>query len=300
VRKKYIIQVRSKQYTLGERTWIMGVVNITPDSFSDGGLFLDHNKAVEQGLRLVQEGADIIDIGGESSRPGSDPVSQQEELDRVLPVIKELKQKTDILISIDTMKAKVAESALDAGADIINDISALRADPDMGLLAAERNTPVIMMHMLGTPKTMQVNPNYENVLHEIHAFFEERIDSAVSQEVKRSNLILDPGIGFGKRLQDNLILIKKLSFFADLELPLLIGPSRKSFIGAILNLPANQRLEGTLASTAAGILSGAHIVRVHDVEAVRKAVLVTDAILNSSIEKGDLQKRGNKGTTYVH
>jgi dihydropteroate synthase len=278
----------------------MGVVNITPDSFSDGGLFLDHNKAVEQGLRLVQEGADIIDIGGESSRPGSDPVSQQEELDRVLPVIKELKQKTDILISIDTMKAKVAESALDAGADIINDISALRADPDMGLLAAERNTPVIMMHMLGTPKTMQVNPNYENVLHEIHAFFEERIDSAVSQEVKRSNLILDPGIGFGKRLQDNLILIKKLSFFADLELPLLIGPSRKSFIGAILNLPANQRLEGTLASTAAGILSGAHIVRVHDVEAVRKAVLVTDAILNSSIEKGDLQKRGNKGTTYVH
>ncbi|MBN2245446.1 MAG: dihydropteroate synthase [Candidatus Aminicenantes bacterium] len=278
----------------------MGVVNITPDSFSDGGLFLDHDKAVKQGLRLQQQGADIIDIGGESTRPGSNPISHKEELDRVLPVIKELKQKTDILISIDTMKAKVAESALDAGADMINDISALRADPDMGFLAAERNTPAIMMHMLGTPKTMQENPSYDNVLHEIHAFFEERIDAAVSQGVKRSKLILDPGIGFGKRLQDNLILIKKLSFFADLDLPLLIGPSRKSFIGAILDLPATQRLEGTLASTTAGILSGAHIVRVHDVEAVRRAVLVTDAILNSSIKKGDIQKRGNKGTTYVH
>ena len=285
---------------MGDRTWIMGVVNITPDSFSDGGLFLDRKKAVEHGLRLKQQGADIIDIGGESSRPGSDPISYQEELDRVLPVIKELKQKTDILISIDTMKAKVAEGALDAGADIINDISALRADPDMGSLAAERKTPVILMHMLGKPKTMQDNPIYDNVLSEIHSFFKDRIDSAISQGIKKSKLILDPGIGFGKRLQDNLILIKKLSFFDDLNLPLLIGPSRKSFIGAILDLPAAQRLEGTLASTVAGILNGAHIVRVHDVEAVRRAALVTDAILDSSIEKRDLQNKGNKGTTYVH
>jgi len=300
VRKKYIIQARSKQYILGERTWIMGVLNITPDSFSDGGLFLDTNKAVAHGLRLAEEGADIIDIGGESSRPGSDPISLTEELDRVIPVITELKQKTDVLISIDTMKAGVAEGALDAGADIINDISALRVDPDMALLAAERRAPVILMHMLGTPKTMQDNPAYDNVLSQIHTFFEERIDYAVTQGIKKSKLILDPGIGFGKRLQDNLVLLKELSFFADLNLPLLIGPSRKSFIGAILDLPVTQRLEGTLASTTAAILNGAHIVRVHDVAAVRKAVLVTDAILAASIESDDHQKKGKKGTTYVH
>lgn len=300
MRKKYIIQVRSKQYTLGERTWIMGVLNITPDSFSDGGLFLDHKKAVEHGLKLAKEGADIIDIGGESSRPGSDPISLTEELDRVIPVITELKQKTDVLISIDTMKAGVAENALDAGADIINDISALRVDPDLAYLAAERKTPVILMHMLGTPKTMQDNPAYDNVLTQIHTFFEERIDYAVTRGIKKSKLFLDPGIGFGKRLQDNLVLLKELSFFEDLNLPLLIGPSRKSFIGAILDLPVTQRLEGTLASTTAAILNGAHIVRVHDVAAVRKAVLVTDAILASSIEGGDHQKRRKKGTTYVH
>ena len=300
MRKKYIIQVRSKQYTLGERTWIMGVLNITPDSFSDGGLFLDHKKAVEHGLKLAKEGADIIDIGGESSRPGSDPISLTEELDRVIPVITELKQKTDVLISIDTMKAGVAENALDAGADIINDISALRVDPDLAYLAAERKTPVILMHMLGTPKTMQDNPAYDNVLTQIHTFFEERIDYAVTQGIKKSKLFLDPGIGFGKRLQDNLVLLKELSFFIDLNLPLLIGPSRKSFIGAILDLPVTQRLEGTLASTTAAILNGAHIVRVHDVAAVRKAVLVTDAILASSIEGEDHQKRRKKGTTYVH
>lgn len=300
MRKKYIIQVRSKQYTLGERTWIMGVLNITPDSFSDGGLFLDHKKAVEHGLKLTKEGADIIDIGGESSRPGSDPISLTEELDRVIPVITELKQKTDVLISIDTMKAGVAENALDAGADIINDISALRVDPDLAYLAAERKTPVILMHMLGTPKTMQDNPAYDNVLTQIHTFFEERIDYAVTQGIKKSKLFLDPGIGFGKRLQDNLVLLKELSFFIDLNLPLLIGPSRKSFIGAILDLPVTQRLEGTLASTTAAILNGAHIVRVHDVAAVRKAVLVTDAILASSIEGEDHQKRRKKGTTYVH
>ena len=300
MRKKYIIQARSKQYILGERTWIMGVLNITPDSFSDGGLFLDTDKAVAHGLRLAEEGADIIDIGGESSRPGSDPISLTEELDRVIPVITELKQKTDVLISIDTMKAGVAEGALDAGAGIINDISALRVDPDMALLAAERRAPVILMHMLGTPKTMQDNPAYDNVLSQIHTFFEERIDYAVTQGIKKSKLILDPGIGFGKRLQDNLVLLKELSFFADLNLPLLIGPSRKSFIGAILDLPVTQRLEGTLASTTAAILNGAHIVRVHDVAAVRKAVLVTDAILAASIESDDHQKKGKKGTTYVH
>lgn len=300
MRKKYIIQVKSKQYILGERTWIMGVLNITPDSFSDGGIFLDPKKAIAHGLRLAEEGADIIDIGGESSRPGSDPISHTEELNRVIPVITELKQKTDALISIDTMKARVAESALDAGADIINDISALRVDPDMALLAAERTAPVILMHMLGTPKTMQDNPVYDNVLTQIHTFFEERIDYAIAQGIKKSKLLLDPGIGFGKRLQDNLILLKELSFFEDLNLPLLIGASRKSFIGAILDLPVTKRLEGTLASTTAAILSGAHIVRVHDVAAVRKAVLVTDAILASSIEGGDHQKKGKKGTTYVH
>ena len=279
----------------------MGVLNITPDSFSDGGLYLNPKKAVEHGLRLTKEGADIIDIGGESSRPGSDPISLTEELNRVIPVISELKQKTDALISIDTMKARVAERALDAGADIINDISALRADPDMALIAEERKAPVIMMHMLGTtPKTMQDNPCYDNVLTQIHAFFEERIDYAVTQGIKKSKLLLDPGIGFGKRLEDNLVLLKELSFFEDLNLPLLIGASRKSFIGAILELPVTQRLEGTLASTTAAILNGAHIVRVHDVAAVRKAALVTDAILASSIEGGDHQKKGKKGTTYVH
>lgn len=256
----------------------MGVVNVTPDSFSDGGRFFDTGSAVRQGLDLISQGADIIDIGGESSRPGSDPVSIEEEKNRVLPVIRALRSQTDILISIDTTKSTVAEAALDEGADIINDISALRFDPDMASLAAHRAAPIILMHMKGTPKTMQSDPYYEDVIRDILEFFEERLAYAVSEGLDRERLIIDPGIGFGKRHEDNLVLINHLDAFRVLQQPVLMGVSRKSFIGGILNVPADERLEGTIAASLISVIKGAHILRVHDVRAVRKAVRVAESI----------------------
>lgn len=297
--KEYILQVNGKEFTLGPKTWIMGVLNVTPDSFSDGGKYLDKDKALEQGLRLVEEGSDIIDIGGESTRPGSESIPAQEEIRRVIPVVKALKEKTGALISVDTTKSGVAQAALDAGADIINDISSLRFDPRMAPLAAERDVPVILMHMKGLPKTMQVDPYYEDVLLEVKSFLQERLEAAQAAGIKRERIIIDPGIGFGKRLEDNLALINKLHILGELDRPILIGTSRKSFIGSILDLPPQERLEGTIASSILSMAHGAHILRVHDVAAMKRAVLVAEAIMNETRSLGSLSQKEERKSRYA-
>lgn len=258
----------------------MGIVNITPDSFSDPGEYLDKNKAVARGMKLVEQGADILDLGGESTRPGAEPVSPSEESKRIIPVIKELRKNTDVLISVDTTKADVAEEALAAGADIINDISAFRFDDRMPLLASDSGAPVVLMHMKGVPKTMQSNPYYEDLYQEIRCFLEERIATATAYGIKKEKIIVDPGIGFGKNLAHNLAIINNLDFLEDLGRPILVGISRKSFIGKILNLPPHERAEGTIASAVLSVLRGAHILRVHEVEQVRRAIAVAEAIVN--------------------
>jgi len=258
----------------------MGILNVTPDSFSDGNLYFDRDKAVNHGLDLIKEGACIIDVGAESSRPGSNPIPVQEELARILPVISELRDNTDTLLSVDTTKAEVARRALDAGADIINDISSFKFDPDMLPLAAEREVPVILMHLKGNPKTMQNNPSYDNLLEEVKSFFQERIDTAVSSGIKKEKIIIDPGIGFGKNFKDNLNLIRNLRYFENLGRPILVGHSRKSFIGKIMDQPPQDRLEGSLSAAVLSVSHGAHLLRVHDVAATKKAILVADAILN--------------------
>jgi dihydropteroate synthase len=280
VRNKPVFEINGKQHTLGQKTWFMGVINVTPDSFSDPGKYLDKDRAVEKGLELEKQGADILDIGGESSRPGSEPVSEKEELKRVIPVIKELRKRTKILISVDTTKANVAEEALAAGADIINDISAFRFDDRMPLLVSETGAPVILMHMKGVPKTMQANPYYEDLYQEIQCFLEERIASATAYGIKREKIIIDPGIGFGKNLKHNLAIINNLHFLECIDRPILLGISRKSFIGKILNLPPQERFAGTIASAVLSIIKGAHILRIHDVENVKRAITVAEAILN--------------------
>jgi dihydropteroate synthase len=282
LRKKVHLQVNGQDHLLGRRTWIMGILNVTPDSFSDGNLFYSRESAIAQGLRLSAEGADIIDIGGESSRPGSDPIPAGEELRRVIPIVSELREKTETLLSIDTTKAEVAQKALEAGADIINDISAFRSDPEMLPLACEKNVPAIFMHMRGVPKSMQDNPVYDNFWEEIKAFFSERIATALDSGMEREKIILDPGIGFGKNFENNLSLIRDLKLLDIFDRPILAGLSRKSFIGRILNDPPQDRIEGSLAGAVLSVNNGAHILRVHDVAATRKAVLVTEAILNGN------------------
>ncbi len=264
-----------------KRPYIMGILNVTPDSFSDGGHFLNVDSAVEHAKMMAAEGADIIDIGGESSRPGSEPVPLEVEVERVMPVIKALSKKINLPISIDTYKAKVAREALKAGACIINDISGLRFDPLMARVAAEADCHVIIMHMKGTPRDMQKRPVYKNVVKEITAFFKERISFAVKNGIKRNKIIIDPGIGFGKTVRHNLEIIKRLSEFKNLGVPILIGPSRKSFIGKILNATVDKRLEGTVAAVAISIANGANIVRVHDVKTMADVAKVADAILKS-------------------
>jgi dihydropteroate synthase len=282
VRNRFILHIKGKPYTLGPKAWIMGVINVTPDSFSDPGTYFEKDNAISRGLELVAEGADILDIGGESTRPGSDSVPVEEELRRVIPVIRGLRDKTDVLISVDTTKSDVAEAALDEGADILNDISSFRFDDRMPLLVSEAGVPIILMHMKGVPKTMQNNPFYENLYQEIHCFLKERISTAVAYGIKKENIIIDPGIGFGKNLEHNLAVIKNLKFLEDLDQPIMVGVSRKSFIGKILNLPPQERVEGSIASAILSILNGAHILRVHDVQAVKRAVTVAEAIMNES------------------
>jgi dihydropteroate synthase len=271
---------------LGRRTCIMGVVNVTPDSFSDGGKFFVRDAAVAQGQKLAADGADILDIGGESTRPFSDPVSADEEIERVIPVIEKLADQVTIPISIDTMKAEVARRAIDAGASMINDVSALRFDPAMGEVARQFETPVVLMHMLGSPKTMQDSPTYDNLIADISDFLKDAIERAQKQGISKSKLIIDPGIGFGKTVSHNLFLIRHLYAFAALEVPILIGPSRKAFIRNLLkdgqtnDIPPDLPIveTGTQAAVAAAVLCGAHIVRVHDAFNTRATIRILDAI----------------------
>lgn len=264
-----------------DRTLIMGVLNVTPDSFSDGGEFLSPLPAIEHAYKMIEEGADIIDIGGESSRPGSDPVSIDEEINRILPIIEELIDNISVPLSIDTYKSKVAKKALKLGVEIVNDISGLRSDPEMGKIISEYKAYVIIMHMKGTPKNMQDDPKYDNLLGEIIEFFNRQIQFAVNSGIQKTRIILDPGIGFGKRIADNFVLLNSLKMLADLGYPLLVGPSRKSFIGLTLKLPLNQRVEGTSAAVTASILNGAKIVRVHDVKEMKRVVTIADLILRN-------------------
>jgi dihydropteroate synthase len=256
----------------------MGILNVTPDSFSDGGLFLKTDEAIRRADVMAEEGADLIDIGGESSRPGADPVPVEEEIRRVVPVIECLAKRLTIPISIDTVKADVARQALGAGARIVNDISALRFDPKMAPLVAREDVPVVLMHMQGTPKTMQAHPVYADVIREIRDFFEARIQSAERSGISRDRIVLDPGIGFGKTAEHNLEILSRLAEFGAIGRPLLIGPSRKSFIGQALGLPVEERLEGTAAAVAVGVLNGASIIRVHDVRSMSRVVRMVEAV----------------------
>ena len=259
---------------------IMGVVNVTPDSFSDGGRYLDADDALAQGLALVREGAAIVDIGGESTRPGSDPVPVEEELRRVLPVVEALAERVGVPISVDTMKAEVARRALGAGAALINDVSALRADPAMVEVVAELGAPVCLMHMQGAPKTMQEDPHYDDVVDDVLQFLEERMAFALARGVAEDQLLLDPGIGFGKTVEHNLTLLRHLDRFVALGRPVVLGTSRKRFLGAILGSEPGDRVIGTVATTVIGLLAGAHVFRVHDVkpnfEALRVALAVVE------------------------
>ena len=262
------------------------MVNVTPDSFSDGGKFLTTEAAVAQARKLAADGADILDIGGESTRPFSDPVSVDEEIERVIPVIEQLASKISIPISIDTMKAEVARRAINAGASIINDISALRFDPGLGAVAADCGAPVVLMHMLGSPKTMQLSPSYTDLIGEISDFLRDAMKRAERHGIARSNIIIDPGIGFGKTVSHNLLLIRQLQSFAALDAPILVGPSRKSFIRKLLKDEHSEDIPpympivetGTQATVAAAVLYGVHIVRVHDVANTRATIRILDAM----------------------
>jgi len=281
-----LLHFRRRTYDLSQRTLIMGVLNVTPDSFSDGGRFFEKEKAVDQGQRLAEAGADILDIGGESTRPGAKALDEEEEARRVIPVIQDLSQRIEIPISIDTRKARVAEKALAAGAEMVNDISALRFDERLAEVVAERRVPVVLMHMRGQPETMLWDTHYDNLMGEILEFFRQRIDHAESRGVSPEGIILDPGIGFGKSLErkHNLIILKHLRQFKVLGKPLLIGTSRKAFLGEILDLPPREREEGTMATVAVAILNGANIVRVHEVERMRRFVQVVDAVMRCTAE----------------
>jgi len=274
-----IWQVRDKTISLGAKTLVMGILNITPDSFSDAGKYYGEDEAVERGKQMLADGADMLDIGGESSRPGSAPVSEAEELRRVIPVIDRLMDETGAVISVDTTKSRVAEEALKAGASIINDISAMRYDANMAGVAGRMGAGLILMHMKGTPADMQRDPVYGDLMAEVVEFLSERGKVAVQAGLRMESIVYDPGIGFGKTVAHNLQLINRLGELRDiLGRPMLSGPSRKSFIGAILDLPVEERLEGTAAAVALSIIRGASIIRVHDVREMARVARMTDAI----------------------
>jgi dihydropteroate synthase len=261
------------------RVLVMGILNVTPDSFSDGGLYIDLDKAVAHGESLEADGADIIDVGGVSTRPFSEPMPVEEEIKRVIPVIKKLSQRVSIPISIDTTRAEVANRAIEAGAVIVNDIGALRLDPALGSLVADADLPIILMHMRGTPQTMQINPHYDDVMGDIIDFLSDSINLAVSKGIRRENIIIDPGIGFGKTADHNLTIIKELARLNSLERPILIGASRKAFIGEVLGVKEPARRDiGSLAVTAVSVMNGAHIVRVHDVKQSVDVIRMAEAI----------------------
>lgn len=275
------LHIKCGQYSLDleAKTHLMGILNITPDSFYDGGKYYSISQTEKRAREIEEEGADIIDIGGVSTRPGSNAPSVEEEIERVIPVIKKIIKKINIPISIDTYRWEVAREALDLGVSIVNNVTALIDNEKMAEIIAERNVPVILMHMKGKPLTMQKNPYYKNVITEVSQFLKERIDFATSRGIKETNILIDPGIGFGKRLEDNLTIIRELKKFQTLYKPIVLGVSRKSFIGTVLDLPTEERLLGTAASVTAAIMNGAHILRVHDVAEMAQVIKMTDAIL---------------------
>ena len=284
-RKVFRLKLRSRVLPLGERTLIMGVLNVTPDSFSDGGKFYSVKSAADAALAMQRAGADLLDIGAESTRPGSTGISASEELARLLPVLQALRGRLKIPISVDTRKAAVAELAIGAGAEILNDVSGLRHDPQLAVVAARHRVPLILMHMRGTPQTMQMQPFAKNVLRDVAAGLRQSISVARRAGVAKSQIVLDPGIGFGKSLAQNYELIAKLPALAKLGYPLLLGTSRKGFLGATVSrhgkpAPANERIWGTAATVTASILNGAHIVRVHDVPEMVQVARIADALLS--------------------
>lgn len=272
------LKTRHGRVELARSTAVMAVLNVTPDSFFDGGRHFDAGRAIAAGVAMAEAGADIIDIGGESSRPGAEPVSQADELARVIPVIQGLRRQCALPISIDSYKEPVARAALDAGADIVNDISALGFDPAMASMVAHEKVPVVLMHMRGTPRTMQADPQYADVVREVRDFLAERLYDAIDIGIDADSIVLDPGIGFGKTVDHNLQLLRGLGILGALGQPLLVGVSRKAFIGKILGVQPDQRLEGSLAAAVAAVLGGANIVRVHDVAETCRAVRVADAL----------------------
>ena len=268
-------------FKFGSRTYIMGILNVTPDSFSGDGIYQDLDKAVEAAERMVLDGADIIDIGGESTRPGAGPVTIEEEIKRTIPVIKRLSKNIAVPISIDTSKSGVARLALENGASIINDITGLDSDPEMIGVARGCNAKVVLVHIKGTPATMQNKPGYGNLIQEIKDKLRDIVENAVTNGIRRESIIIDPGIGFGKTLEHNLEILNRLHEFKDLGLPVLIGPSRKSFIGKITGAEPDNRIFGTAASVAIAIKNGADIIRVHDVKEMKQVIAVADAISRS-------------------
>jgi len=282
-----VLKIGKKSFNLDKRTLIMGILNVTPNSFSDGGKYLSLDIAIEHALSMVKQGADIIDIGGESTRPGSKAITFNEEMKRVIPVIEELVKKTNVPISIDTYKNKIAEKALDAGVSMVNDVTALRRDILLVNIVAEYEVPICLMHMKGNPRNMQINPTYNDIMREINSFLKERAEFAIYHNVKKENIIIDPGIGFGKKtgkgIEDNCFIIQHLSDLKTLGFPILIGASRKTFIGNICGdketLPIDKRLEGSLAAACLSAYNGANIIRVHDVQETRRCLDLVDCVI---------------------
>jgi dihydropteroate synthase len=267
-----------------ELPYVMGILNVTPDSFSDGGKHFEHQQAVDHALAMVEAGADILDVGGESTRPGSEAVSLEDELGRVIPVIEKIAKWTTVAVSIDTTKAKVAEAALEAGAAIVNDVSALRFDPEMARVVARAQVPLVVMHMRGVPKTMQADKiEYDDLMGEIRDFLAQAIKRAKEAGIREEHVIVDPGIGFGKTAKHNLMILNRLAELTALGRPILVGPSRKAFIGKILDLTVTERLYGSTAAVAAAIMGGAHIIRVHDVKPMREVASVARAIADECL-----------------
>ena len=285
LRTDYKIAVKNSVLDLGARTHIMGILNITPDSFSDGGLFAGHDAAVDHARAMASQGADIIDIGGESTRPGAEPLTEEEELRRIIPVIERLAKELPVPLSVDTYKARVAQKALAAGASIVNDISGLRFSSDMARVVADHDAAVVLMHIKGTPRDMQANPVYDDVVGEVMAYLEASAAIALKAGVGKDRIMIDPGIGFGKTAQHNLEIIDRLDEFRALGFPIVLGTSRKRFIGTVLNIAEpKDRVEGTAATVALAVQRGAHIVRVHDVGSMAKVARMTNAILKSKLE----------------
>jgi dihydropteroate synthase len=282
-----LLKIGKKDFQLGKRTIIMGILNVTPDSFYDGGKFFSVEDAVKQAIRMEKEGADIIDIGGESTRPSAKIIPLDEEINRVTPVLEELVKKIKVSISVDTYKSEIAKRTLELGASMINDTTALQGDKLLASVIADYDVPICLMHMKGNPRNMQVNPVYDDVIKEIYDFLKERAEYAMFCDIKKENIIIDPGLGFGKRtgigVEDNCEILHRLSELKDLGFPILVGPSRKTFIGNICGgdqpLPVTDRLEGSLAAACIAVANGADIVRVHDVKETRRCVDIVDCIV---------------------